>query len=83
MRIYMQIPAFDAKAPRFYQLLLEQDLLGGWILIKEWGNQGSSGRVKCELFDSYDQAQAALMNTRDVQIDRGYKVVFVQGSQRE
>lgn len=83
MRIYMQIPAFDNKAPRFYQLLLEQDLLGGWILVKEWGNQGSSGRVKREVFESYDMAQAELINARDAQIDRGFKVVFVQGSQRD
>lgn len=82
MRIYMQTPAFDNKAPRFYQILLEQDLLGGWILVKEWGNQGSSGRVKREVFDSYDTAQAELINARDTQLDRGFKVVFVQG-QRE
>ena len=39
MRIYMQTrPA--AEAPRYYQLLLEQDLLGGWTLYREWGQQG-------------------------------------------
>ncbi len=80
MRIYMQKTAEADGPPKFYQVLLQQDLLEGWILIKEWGNQGSSGRVKRELFNSRAAAEQALMQTRDAQVSRGYHVVFVQGT---
>lgn len=82
MRIYMQIPGIENKMPRFYQLLLEKDLLGGWTLIKEWGQQGAGGRIKRDFFESYEQAEKALIESRDAQIQKGYRVVFVQG-QRE
>ena len=80
MRIYMQKTAEINSPPKFYQVLLLQDLLEGWMVIKEWGNQGSSGRVKRELFDTRDAAEQALMQTRDAQVSRGYHVVFVQGT---
>ena len=79
MRIYMQKTAETNSPPKFYQVLLQQDLLEGWIIIKEWGNQGSSGRVKREHFDTRDAAEQVLMQTRDAQVSRGYHVVFVQG----
>jgi len=76
----MQKAAGADSPPKFYHVLLQQDLLEGWILIKEWGNQGSSGRVKRELFNTRDAAEQALMQTRDAQVSRGYHVVFVQGT---
>lgn len=75
----MQIPATDDKAPRYYQLVLQQDLLGGWTLIREWGNQGSSGRVKKEFFTSQEHALSAIEAARDAQVQRGYRVVFMEG----
>jgi len=83
MRVYMQIPAIDGKPPRFYHLFLQQDLLGGWSLIKESGYQGGRGRVKCEHHNNRGGAEEALVATRDAQIKRGYRVVFVQGAQEE
>ncbi len=79
MRIYMQIPAVDDKPPRYYQLVLQPDLLGGWTVIREWGNQGSSGRMKKEFFDSQEKALAAIEAARDAQMERGYRVVFMEG----
>lgn len=79
MRIYMQIPAMDGAAPRFYQLALEPDLLEGWTLIREWGQAGSAGRVKREHFADLETAQAAMEAARNAQTKRGYQVVFVQG----
>ena len=78
MRIYMQIPPQDDKPPRFYHLHLQEDLLEGWTLIREWGYQGAAGRVKKELFEEHDSAEAALMRVRDEQLKRGYRVVFIQ-----
>ncbi len=78
MRIYMQIPPQDDKAPRFYHLHLQEDLLEGWSLIREWGYQGARGRVVREHFPDRESAEAALVRTRDEQLKRGYRVVFLQ-----
>lgn len=78
MRIYMQIPPQDDKAPRFYHLHLQEDLLEGWSLIREWGYQGARGRVVREQFPDRDSAEAALIRARDEQLKRGYRVVFIQ-----
>lgn len=40
MRIYMQTPVTDEHAPRYYHLFLQEDLLGGWTVVCEWGFQG-------------------------------------------
>lgn len=79
MQIYMQITPPDDKPPRFYHLFLQQDMLGGWTLVREWGYQGYAGRVRREHHDTLASAQAALMKARDAQLRRGYRVVFVQG----
>lgn len=79
MRIYMQIPALDDKPSRYYQLLLLEDLLEGWTLVREWGQQGRSGRVKRDHFEDREAAQSALLRVRDMQLKRGFKVVFMQG----
>ncbi len=82
MRIYLQMPADDEKALRFYHLFLQPDLLDGWSLVKESGYQGSSGRLKREYYPDYDAAEQALLKSRDSQLKRGYQVVFVQGQKR-
>lgn len=79
MRIYMQIPALDGKPSRYYQLLILEDLLDGWTLIREWGQQGRSGRVKRDHFENREMAEDALLRVRDSQLKRGFKVVFMQG----
>jgi len=83
MRIYMQMPPMEDKPPRFYHLLLQEDLLEGWTLVRESGYQGSPGRVRRDHFDSREQALEALTQVRDAQIKRGYRVVFAQGESRE
>jgi predicted DNA-binding WGR domain protein len=75
----MQIPALEDKPSRYYQLLLLEDMLDGWTLVREWGQQGRSGRVKRDHFENYDAAQNALLRVRDSQLNRGFKVVFMQG----
>ena len=77
MRIYMQIPPEGDKAPRFYHLHLQEDLLEGWTLIREWGYQGARGRVTRELYPDRESAEAALLRVRDEQLKRGYRVVFL------
>ncbi len=81
MQIYMQITPMDDRPPRFYHLILQQDLLGGWTLVREWGYQGYAGRVRREHHDTLEAAQAALIRVRDAQLRRGYRVVFARGEQ--
>ena len=78
MRIYMQVKQKDQQT-RYYQLLLQQDLLDGWTLVREWGKQGSSGRVKRDHFPCRNDALSALERVRDAQLSRGFQIVFMQG----
>lgn len=82
MRIYLQTPPSSDSPPRYYHLFLEQDLLDGWTLVKEYGHQGSAGRLSKLHFSDHDQALTALVKARDDQIKRGYHVVFLMGEQR-
>ena len=79
MRIYLQMPAVGDQPPRYYQLLLQEDLLGGWTLIRESGRQDGAGRIKRENFATHEAAEIAMQKARDSQLARGYRVVFVEG----
>ena len=74
----MQIPPQSGHPPRYYHLHLQEDLLEGWTLIREWGYQGSRGRVLREHYADREEAEAALIRVRDEQLKRGYLVVFMQ-----
>jgi predicted DNA-binding WGR domain protein len=82
MRIYMQIPPTDDRPPRFYHLHLQEDLIDGWTLLREWGYQGARGRLARDHYPDFETAQQAMLKVRDDQLRRGYRVVFMQaGSQ--
>ena len=82
MHIYLQTAAAPDTPPRFYHLFLQEDLIAGWTLVKESGQQGASGRVTKQHFDSREAAETAMISARDAQLKRGYRVVFVRGEQR-
>jgi len=65
---------------RYYQLLLQQDLIDGWTLVREWGKQGSSGRVKRDHYPCRNDALKAMERVRDAQLSRGFQIVFIQGA---
>lgn len=79
MRIYLQTPPDSEEATRFYHLFLQQDMLGGWSLVREWGFQGASGRVQREHFANREAAAEAMLHARDLQLKKGYRVMFMQG----
>lgn len=81
MRLYLQTAPTADGYPRFYHLFLQEDLIHGWTLVKESGQQGVSGKVTKIHFDDHEQAMNALLKARDAQIKRGYRVVFVKGEQ--
>ncbi len=79
MRIYMQTQYVAEQPLRFYQLQLQPDLLGGWTLVRESGLQGRRGQVTKEYFEQREDAEQMLMRRRDMQLRRGYRVVFREG----
>ncbi len=79
MRLFMQTKPAGRDAPRYYQIALQQDLLGGWTLFREWGLQGSRSSSKRELYLERDAAMQAFEHARDAQIKRGFQVMFAQG----
>jgi predicted DNA-binding WGR domain protein len=79
MRIYLQTPPTGDKPPRYYHLILQPDLLEGWSLVKEWGFQGSPGRLIRQYHRTREEAEQALLAARDIQLKRGYRQVFAVG----
>lgn len=83
MRLYLQTaPGNTDQAPRYVQITLEQDLLGGWTLYRESGVQGGRASLKREQFLEREGAIAAFEKARDAQIKRGFQVMFTQGQER-
>ena len=80
MRLLLQQRPDGREAPRFVQLLLEADLLGGWALVRESGQIGGRSQLKREQFLDHASAMAALEHARDQQIKRGFQLMFVQGA---
>lgn len=80
MRIYMQTKYSPEQPLRFYHLHLQQDLLGGWNLIRETGLQGSKGRTTKEHFEQREAAEERLIQRRDYQLNHGYRIVFREGT---
>ena len=79
MRLFMQTRPSGTDAPRFFQIVLQQDLLGGWLLFREWGQQGNRASSKREMYLERDAAVRAFEQARDLQLKRGFHVMFSQG----
>ncbi len=80
MRLLLQQRPSGAESPRFVQLTLQQDLLGGWILLREVGQLGGRSQLKREQFLEREAAIAALERSRDQHIKKGFQVMFTQGA---
>ena len=80
MRLFLQQPPLAGEAPKYVQLTLEQDLLGGWLLCKETGQPGGRSQLRKEQFLDRDLALAAFEKARDQQVKRGFHVMFAQGA---
>ena len=81
MRLLLQLKPAGGEAPRFVQLMLQEDLLGGWSLLRESGHTGGRSQAKVEQFTDRDAAMAAFEKARDTQLRRGFQVMFAQGSE--
>lgn len=80
MRLLLQQRPDGREAPRFVQLMLERDLLGGWTLVRESGQVGSRSTVRREQFLEQGQALAAFEHARDLQLKKGFLLMFAQGA---
>lgn len=81
MRLLLQQRPAAGEAPRFVQLMLQQDLLGGWTLTRESGQVGGRSQLRREVYLEHDAALAAFDEARDSQLKRGFQVMFAQGAQ--
>ena len=79
MSLLLQQRPDGREAPRFVQLMLERDLLGGWTLVRETGQVGSRSSVRREQFLEQAQALAAFEHARDLQLKKGFQLMFAQG----
>lgn len=80
MRLLLQQRPDGREAPRFVQLQLQPDLLGGWTLLRETGQIGGRSTLRKELFADQRSATMALEAARDAQLKRGFQLVFAQGA---
>ena len=81
MRMLLQQRPDGREAPRFVQLMLEPDLLGGWALVRETGQIGGRSSLRREQYLDQASAIAAFEHARDVQLKKGFQLVFVQGAE--
>jgi predicted DNA-binding WGR domain protein len=81
MRLLLQQRPVGHEAPRFVQLMLERDLLGGWTLVRETGQSGGRSSVRREQFLEQADALAALEHARDLQLKKGFQLMFAQGAE--
>ena len=80
MRLLLQQRPDGREAPRFVQLQLQPDLLGGWTLLRETGQIGGRSTLKREQYADQGSALAALESARDAQLKRGFQLMFAQGA---
>jgi predicted DNA-binding WGR domain protein len=80
MRLLLQQKPSAGEAPKYVQLILQQDLLGGWSLLREIGHIGGKAQLKREQFLDAETALAAFEKARDAQLKRGFLVMFAQGA---
>ena len=80
MRLLLQQKPVAGEAPKYVQLILQQDLLGGWTLLRETGHIGGKAQLRREQFLDPDAALAAFEKARDAQVKRGFLVMFAQGA---
>ena len=79
MRLLLQQKPNAGEAPKFVQLTLQQDLLGGWTLLRETGQIGGKTQLRREQFLERDAALGAFEKARDAQVRKGFQVMFAQG----
>ena len=79
MRLLLQQKPQSGESPKYVQLTLQQDLLGGWTLLRESGQIGGKSQLRREQYLERDAALSAFQAARDLQVRKGFLVMFAQG----
>ena len=59
---------------RYYEIALEKDLFGEWILTRYWGGKGSSHfGQKSQWVESFDLGLEEAEKIKKIRIKRGYR----------
>jgi predicted DNA-binding WGR domain protein len=80
MRLLLQLKPLAGESPKYVQLTLQQDLLGGWTLLRESGLIGGKSQLRREQYLEHAAALAAFEAARDAQVRKGFHVMFAQGA---
>lgn len=80
MRLLLQQRPDGREAPRFVQLMLQPDLLGGWTLVSESGQIGGRSSVRRTQYLDQAAAVTALELARDAQLKKGFQLMSAQGA---
>jgi hypothetical protein len=63
------------KGTRYYEVHLQQDLFGDWVLTQVWGRRGTQlGRIVHNPCISYEEGCERLAAVQGLREQRGYKV---------
>lgn len=81
MRMFLQQPPQPGVSPKFCQLTLQADLLGGFTLLKETGEIGGRSQLRRSVHPDQDSAVAAFEAARDRELARGFRITFAEGAQ--
>ena len=79
MRLFLQQRPDGTEAPRFVQLQLDTDLLGGFTLTRESGQVGGRSQLRREQYLDRSSAVAALERARDQSLKKGFQLMFARG----
>jgi predicted DNA-binding WGR domain protein len=74
LKCHIQLARSDASRnmARYYELSLEQDLFGEFVVVRRWGRIGSLGHLRRENAPSEIQGLARLLETLRAKRRRGY-----------
>jgi predicted DNA-binding WGR domain protein len=70
--IFLRRVDADAGAARFYSLVVERDLFGQVVLVRNWGRIGTRGRELVEEHATEDDALRAMQKLVEIKRRRGY-----------
>ncbi len=80
MRLLLQQKPLAGEPPKYVQLILQQDLLGGWTLLRETGQTGGKAQLRREQYLERGDAMSAFEKARDAHLRKGFLVMFAQGA---
>lgn len=79
MKAYLQKVNAQSGGVWFYSIQIQQDLLGEWQIIREWGRSGSSGTIRREAFEAIGPAMENMNLLVEQLREKGYRVVMREG----